>query len=114
MDRILIERPGHRYTIKNLDGEGSQTIQFVQRQPHHNPLEGILIQDLLRILIDRLRVLDHEQRWPDNDASIHDLRVVLARQEARALIEHTKRGNLPHLEYAETDPRNGHLKFESL
>lgn len=115
MDRIVIEQPyGHRYMIENLDGEGSQVIQFVQKRPLHEPVPGILIQDLLRICIHRLQVLDHEKPWGPNQDSIKDLRVVLARQEARALIRHVEKGKITHIELKETDPRDGHLKFESL
>lgn len=115
MDRIIIELPhGHRYTIFNLDGDGQQTIQFVQRAPLHEPVEGILIQDLLRICIHRLQVLDHEKPWSGNKDTIQDLRVCLARQEARALIEGVKKQKIGHFELLETDPRDGHLKWEKL
>lgn len=111
MERIVIEYSGHRYTIQNLDGNGQQTIQFVQREPRHRAREGIVLQDLFRICIDRLRVLDAERPNPMNLESIKDLQVIIARQEARALVEAVKADKLKHIEFLPTDA-NGHLIWD--
>lgn len=114
-DRIIIKPPeGHVYSIFNLGGEGEQIIQFRQDRPFHEPKPGILIQDLIRICIHRLKVLDHEKPWPLNKITINLLRQVLAYQEARALVRHVEKGKIAHIEFMEIDPRDGHLNFEKL
>jgi hypothetical protein len=110
---LVIVKAGHKYAIPHLDGTGETVIQFVQRKPFHEPVEGILIQDLLRIIINRLQVLDREKPFPLNADSIHDLRVILARQEARALIEAVKNGKLTHPELLRV-AENGHFDWDRL
>lgn len=114
ISRIMSVYPGHKYAIENLDGEGEQVIQFVQKGPLHPDVPGITIQDLLRICIDRLQVLDHEKSWAPNQESLHDLRKILARQEARAFIRHVEKKKIVHIELMEVDERDGHLRFEQL
>jgi len=61
-------------------------------------------------MIERLQVLNNEQPHPFNAESILDLQVIIARQEARALVAHTKAGKMPHIHLAALDTR-GHLKL---
>jgi hypothetical protein len=110
---LTIVTPGHKYAIPHLDGDGETVIQFVSRPPLHAPVEGILIQDLLRVIIDRLQILDRERPWAGNAESIHDLRVILARQEARALIEAVKQSKLQWPELLRVG-ENGHFDWKSL
>lgn len=115
IDRILIMKPeGHKYRIQNLHGEGEQFIEFVQDAPRHEPKPGMIIQDLLRVCIHRLQVLDHEMPFALNRDTIHLLQRAIANQEARALIRHVEKRKLANIELLETDPRDGHLAFEKL
>lgn len=110
-DRITICPPyGHRYQIDELDGDGMQTIQFVQRAPLHEPKPGILIQDLLRVIIHRIQVLDNELPAAENKESIHLLRRVLGNQEARALRRKIELGKWPAPELIPTG-EDGHFKL---
>lgn len=77
--------PGHTYVLAQLDGAQNQTLQFVQRAPYHEPLEGTTIQEVLRVLIDRVKFLDQEVHWDGNEKVILHLRTALALQEGRHL-----------------------------
>lgn len=83
--------PGHTYEVENVDGEGTQTIQFVHRRGHDGQLlaedqrkEGIQSQELLRVLIDRTIYLHIEQPWSENVKIVQQLRDALRTYEARA------------------------------
>lgn len=111
MERILIMPPeGHRYRIDDLDGTSQQEIQFVQRGPRHEPKAGILIQDLLRICIHRVQVLNNEVEAPENKLVLHHLRQALVCQESRALRRKGELGKIKFPELLETGP-DGHFKL---
>lgn len=112
-DGTIVVYPYHKYAIPHLDGESETIIQFEQRMPLHPQVSGILIQNLLRVIIDRLIGLDAEKPWAGNKDSIQDLRVVLARQEARALIESVKKGKIPEIAELAIG-LDGHLDFDKL
>lgn len=86
--------PGHRYEIDHLDGKGSTIIQFVQREPLHESQSGILCQDLLHVMIDRIAYLDDEVPSPINQELIHHARIMLALFEARALVRKVELGKI--------------------
>jgi hypothetical protein len=57
--------PGHEYEIDNIDGEGKQRIVFVKREGEGYPgnvghHEGTNIQELYRVIIDRLKYLNEQ------------------------------------------------------
>lgn len=83
--------PGHCYSLDHIDGSGTTVIQFVQRRPHHSPIEGVQCQEVIRALIDRVKVLDAEVRWPLNDQILQHLRMALTLFEARALLRHVEK-----------------------
>ncbi len=83
--------PGHSYLLPNQDGSGEQRIDFVRRKPHHEPVPGILNQQLLRVLIDRVGVLNAEKPWEGNARILMHLRLAIAEHECRALIQRTFR-----------------------
>lgn len=86
--------PGHRYELDHLDGPGKTILQFVQRAPLHEPREGVLNQEVLRAIIDRVKVLDDEVPWRGNDEIIHHLRMAIALHEARAILRDVERHGL--------------------
>ena len=81
--------PGHRYLLHHTDSKEdsghSTVLQFVMRPPHHHPCEGVTNQEVLRALIDRVKVLDAELPWEGNSKILHHLRMALVLHEARAL-----------------------------
>lgn len=84
--------PGHTYELDHLDGDGKTILQFVSRAPLHEPKEGVINQEVLRALIDRVYVLDAEVPWEGNQQIIHHLRMALALHEARAFLRHVEKG----------------------
>ncbi len=86
--------PGHRYLLDHLDGEKKTLLQFVQRAPIHQPCEGITNQEVLRVVIDRVKELNKEVPWDNNARILYHLRMALALHEARAVERHIERNGL--------------------
>lgn len=76
---------GHTYKLAHIDGSGHTILQFVQREPHHHPQEGVLNQEVLRALIDRVQVLNVEKPWHGNATILWHLRSALLLHEFRAM-----------------------------
>lgn len=88
---MRIIEPGHVYEVENVDGDGVQRIEFVRRRgddaellPERLRREGILSQELLRVLIDRTLYLGAEAAWHENIEILTSLRKALQVYEARA------------------------------
>lgn len=86
--------PGHRYELDHLDGEGKTILQFVSRKPLHEPCEGVTNQEVIRAVIDRVKLLDSEVPWEGNAQILHHLRMVIALHEARAMLRHVEKGEI--------------------
>lgn len=86
--------PGHRYALQNLRGRGQTTLQFVQDPLLHNGVghDGPSCQEVIRALIDRVRVLDAEKPWSGNQDIVAHLRSALAGFEARAILRKAEKG----------------------
>jgi len=84
--------PGHRYVLDHLDGDKTTSLQFVQRQPFHEPTEGVTNQEVLRCIINRVQTLNSEVPWENNQKIIYHLRMALALHEARAVERHIEKG----------------------
>lgn len=94
--------PGHAYEVQNIDGQGTQHIQFVKRRghdaellPEDDQVEGIQSQELLRVLIDRTLYLHAEQPWQENVKIVHHLRDALRLYESRAARRHIEKLSMP-------------------
>src|SRR4051794_17180616 len=89
--KVLIA--GHLYELSHLDGDGAQRLQFVDRN-HGQDAEGTFNQEVLRVLIDRVKFLDAEVAWEGNEQILHHLRMALVLHEARALYRKVEKGKL--------------------
>lgn len=85
--------PGHRYQLDTLDGDLDVQIAFVKREGPNYPGNvgahpGCTVQEVLRVLIDRVKHVDTQK--PDflNRAVLNNLRVALWYLEARAAARH--------------------------
>lgn len=94
--------PGHLYELKNLDGDGVQHLQFVQRRDHNAELlpvefrkEGVVTQEVLRVLIDRTMYLHNEQAWHENVDALNHLRDCLRLYELRAAHRNLQKLGMP-------------------
>lgn len=106
--------PGHEYEVENIDGSGTQKIQFVKRRdskaellPESQREEGIQSQELLRVLIDRTIYLHTEQPWQENVKIVQNLRDCLRLYESRAARRHIEKLSMP--ERFDTCKECGHL-----
>jgi hypothetical protein len=109
---VKIIEPGHVYSVANVDGPGEQTIRFVRRRDEHAKLleeseEGILSQELLRVLIDRVRYLNDEDPCAEDVEIIVRLRESLRLFETRASRRTIEK--MPMVEMADACPICHHL-----
>lgn len=86
-------KPGHKYTLKQLDGNSYEHLNFVNRG-HGCDEAGTNNQEVLRVLIDRVKFLNEEVQWEGNEQIIHHLRMALVLHEARHLERLTERGKI--------------------
>lgn len=103
--------PGHLYMLSQLDAKGGefQPLQFVQRAPLHPPVPGTTNQEVLRVLIDRIKVLDAEVPWEGNQQILFHLRSAIALHESRAILRHIEKHGM-EIEKAQLGD-DGHLKL---
>lgn len=88
---MKILEPGHIYELNQVDGNGKETLRFVNREPGtEHP--GTQTQEVIRALIDRTMHCDNCLRWEGNDKIIHHLRMALTLHEARALERKAEKG----------------------
>ena len=78
---------GHRYSIKHFQNPSDEQIIQFYKDGEINDLEvsGILCQDLLRVLINRVIFLDGQLPSHHNDKILEYLRKALATFEFRAI-----------------------------
>ena len=85
--------PGHRFSLRHLDGPGETVLQFVKREgrgyPHNvGTSEGTTLQEVLRALISRAQYVNGQIPCPETDRAIdHMMRAVHA-LEVRAARRH--------------------------
>lgn len=111
---MKVIEPGHVYDVENVDGPGKQRIEFVRRRddaarllPPKERTEGILSQELLRVLIDRTLYLNQEAPCTENVEIVDALRLALTRYESRAARRSIE--GLPMLEREPTCGVCGHV-----
>lgn len=103
--------PGHVYEIDAVDGDEPQRIVFVKRFRGAANHGGTINQELLRVLIDRLGLLNDERHSVLTDQIIHHLQMALVLHEARALYRKVEKGELDVMTVA-TCPKDGHFIFQ--
>lgn len=107
---MISKYPGHLYLLDHLDGLKQTILQFVQRKPFHEPCEGVTNQEVLRAIIDRVKVLDKETPWEGNKRILFHLRMAIALHENRAIERHIEKHNL-EIENFELGP-DGHWEHQ--
>ena len=83
--------PGHLYHLTNLDGDGHETLQFVNRG-HGLDCEGTNNQEVIRALINRVEFLNNEKPWHGNADIIKYLQMALVLHETRHIERLVERG----------------------
>jgi hypothetical protein len=107
----VLER-GHTYELKNKH-EGSQVLTFFKDLPHddHDNHDGVLCQEVLRALIDRVIDLNTQVPCHENIDIITKLRETLILFETRAykrMLEKSYAKMGQNVEEIETE-KNGHI-----
>ena len=103
---MKVLEPGHVYELDQLDGDGKQILTFVNRIS--NPHSGVLNQEVLRAVIDRVQYLDAELPHPFNATILYHLRMALGLHEARAYLRKIEKGQLLP-ERVKVSPKDGHF-----
>ena len=86
--KVLI--PGHKYVLSNIkpdDGDRDiNTLKFYnEKGKDRYEAIGTSNQEVIRVLIDRVKYLENELDHPFNKDIIHHLRMALSLHEARHL-----------------------------
>lgn len=110
---MRVIEPGHLYSLDSVDGECAQTIRFVKRFRGVENYAGTINQDVLRVLINRVEVLNEEAPWPGNQDILCHLRAALVLHEARALCRKVEKGEIKP-EIIETSLKDGHFALRFL
>lgn len=99
---------GHKYELEHRDGSGKTVIQYVDKEPGTEK-EGVISQEVLRMLIDRTRYCNNCLPHPNNERIIYHLRMALVLHESRAL-ERKVEKSIIKPEYVPTG-EDGHYKI---
>lgn len=103
--------PGHKYEVNYLDGNDNiDTITFVKRGHPGKNHPGTTNQELLRVLIDRIKFLNTEIPWRGNEEILFYLRKALILHECRALERKIEKRQL-FPEMIITDREDGHISL---
>lgn len=84
---------GHDYEIDNYDGIGKQRITFMKREGANYPFnvghyKGTNLQEVIRVLIDRVKYLNTQISCDENSRLIYSLRKNLLNLESRTARRH--------------------------
>lgn len=81
---MIVIVPGHTYDLANKEN-GHQRLQFFKDLPHsEEKVDGVLCQEVLRALIDRVLELNSQKPCHENIDIINGLRHILILFETRA------------------------------
>lgn len=106
---------GHRYILDSLDekfidsSEPSQVIQFVDRG-HGHDTAGVTCQEVIRVLIDRVKFLEDELHWDRNKEILYHLRKSLLLFEIRAMERKFDKGEIEP-EKIVINQKDGHFEL---
>lgn len=87
--------PGHSYILKSMDGTNSQFLQFIKKEPIDGEFvtvqDGTTNEEVLEVLIDRIKCLDNKASSPFNAKCLDHLKCALEQLNMRT-IERQNRG----------------------
>lgn len=83
-------REGHRYQLASLEGKNPQVIQFIEKMPAKvdsaklvTTCDGTTNEEVLEMLIDRLKHLNRKAPCPENIRAILNLKKALVALQSR-------------------------------
>lgn len=98
---MRVADPGHVYEVDCLDGGSPQRIVFVKREGPGYPFNvghhaGTNCQEVIRVLVDRVKYLQRQIPCAENELIIDHLRATLRLFEERAAFRHGRvLGSIP-------------------
>jgi hypothetical protein len=98
--------PGHHYKLTTKAGQEVEFQFYQDKHIHAEGKDGPLNQEVIRMLIDRVKELEREAPYVLNLQILYHLRMALVGHEARALERKVEKG-VP-IEYYQTGP-DGHI-----
>jgi hypothetical protein len=108
--------PGHRYELIHLDGNDHEILTFVKREGNDYPgnighYPGTNMQEVLRVLIDRLRYVNNQIHDNRNLLAIEHLQDAIYLLEERAAARHHRlvTFEVEGIELLPTCPKCGHI-----
>lgn len=101
--------PGHEYSLDSYDGGESVRLVFVKREGEGYPFNaghhpGTNCQEVIRVLIDRVKYLQKQIPCEENELIINNLRSCLWAFEGRAAKRHGRASVLPWQEKYQAIP----------
>jgi len=111
---MIVQDPGHLYTLPSLDDGQPQELRFVKRigekYPGNEPpaYGGTTMQEVIRALIDRAEYLQQQIPCCETEAAIGNLRTALLLFEIRAARVHQRSLDFKRLRDFEAAERCGH------
>lgn len=100
---------GHVYELDDLKSSTKTRFQFhMDPAIHGKALDGPSSQEVLRMVIQRVKHLNAEQEWEGNDEILFHLRSAITLFECRAMMKKAE-GSFP-IEDAPLD-QDGHIKL---
>ena len=102
-------KAGHEYVLDHLDDIHHEILTFVNRG-HGVDKGGTNNQEVLRVLIDRVKFLEEEMHWDGNEEIIQHLRMALVLHESRHLSRMVEKGKLTNPEELPVGD-DGHFKL---
>lgn len=90
---VRVLDPGHRFSLRHLDGGGETVLQFVKREGADYPgnvgsCEGTTMQEMLRALISRAQYVNNQIPCEETVEAIVLMRCAVHNLEIRAAHRH--------------------------
>jgi hypothetical protein len=106
--------PGHVYELDSFGGTFEQTLTFAKRDGEKYPGNvgthpGTNVQDVLRVLIDRVKHLNAQVPCSENKRVLLSLRECILLLEERAAVRHNRRADWRM--YDKNEPVNDQIEF---
>ena len=91
---MKILTPGHKYELASMEGGAPQVLQFIEKKPVFQPAntapkplitvhDGTTNEEVLRVLIDRIELLNGRVPCRENSITITKLQEAMMWQEKR-------------------------------
>ena len=85
---MKVQEPGHAYLLDQIGTDDKWPLLFLKRSgdliKHETEHQGTICQEVMRVLIDRLKYLNHLIPCPETNDALFHMRTALYLMECRA------------------------------